>query len=188
MNIGIISVFVCAALPLAAQERPIDTEHSTITIHVGKSGVLSVAAHDHTIDAPIASGSVQESAPPHVRFTVKTAKMTVRFDPRVGPKTQDSIQSDMDEMTLEVTKFPEIVFQSSHTERLAGGDWKVNGTLSLHGVTKPISVRAKQTGDSWKGHAFLKQTDFGIKPVSIGGGVIKVKNEIEIEFQIFPLK
>jgi hypothetical protein len=43
----------------------------------------------------------------------------------------------------------------------------------------------KQTGDSWTTHTVLKQTDFGIKPLTIGGGMIKVKNELEIDFQIF---
>ena len=58
-------------------------------------------------------------------------------------------------------------------------------TWSLHGVTKPVSLTVTQTGDFWTTHTVLKQTDFGIKPISIGGGMIKVKNEVEIEFQIF---
>jgi polyisoprenoid-binding protein YceI len=92
----------------------------------------------------------------------------------------------MEEMTLETTKFPEITFRSSRIERIAGGQWKVDGDLSLHGVTKPVSLTVKQTGDSWTTHTVLRQTDFGIKPISIGGGMIKVKNEVEIDFQIFP--
>jgi hypothetical protein len=32
----------------------------------------------------------------------------------------------------------------------------------------------------------LKQTAFGMKPISIGGKTNKVKNEVEIDFQIFP--
>jgi polyisoprenoid-binding protein YceI len=57
--------------------------------------------------------------------------------------------------------------------------------LSLHGVTKPVSLAVKQTGDSWTTRTVLKQTDFGITPISIGGGMIKVKNEVVIDFQIF---
>jgi len=30
----------------------------------------------------------------------------------------------------------------------------------------------------------LKQTDFGIKPVTIAGGTVKVKDELTIEFDI----
>ncbi len=178
-----------AALPLmaqnTAQERPIDTQRSTIAIHVGKSGLLSAAAHDHTISAPISSGSLADSNPPHIEFIVETAKMTVKADPKVDAKTQSTIQTDMEEMTLETKKFPRIAFLSSRVEKIAEGQWRVDGDLSLHGVTKPVSLTVKQTGDSWTTRTVLKQTDFGIKPISIGGGMIKVKNEVEIDFQIF---
>jgi hypothetical protein len=35
-------------------------------------------------------------------------------------------------------------------------------------------------------HTVLKQTAFGIKPISVAGGTIKVKDEVEIDFTIFP--
>ena len=40
-------------LPAMAQERAIDTQRSTITIHVGKAGLLSMAAHEHWVSAPV---------------------------------------------------------------------------------------------------------------------------------------
>lgn len=43
---------------------------------------LSVVAHDHTINEPIASGNIRDSTPPHVEFTIQIAKMTVRPDPK----------------------------------------------------------------------------------------------------------
>lgn len=188
--VGVCAV-LSAALPLwtqekPAQERPIDTRRSTIAMHVGKAGLLSAAAHDHTIDAPISSGAIRESAPQSVEFTVQTAKMTVRADPKVDSKTQATIQQDMEDMTLETKKFPEIRFRSSHVEKLAGGQWKVDGNLFLHGVTRPVSLTVKQENGAYTTRTVLKQTDFGIKPISLGGGMIRVKNEVEIDFKIFP--
>jgi polyisoprenoid-binding protein YceI len=179
-----------AAQETAAQERAIDTQRSTVTIHVGKSGLLSAAAHDHTINAPISSGAISsganlESGAPHIEFRIETAKMTVMPDPKVDAKDQATIQTHMEEMTLETKKFPEITFRSSRVQKLADGQWKVDGDLSLHGVTKTVSLTVKQTGESYTTHTVLKQTEFGITPLSIGGGVIKVKNEVEIDFQIF---
>ncbi len=178
-----------AALPLLAQdraqERAIDTQRSAITIHVGKSGLLSAAAHDHTINAPISSGTIRESTAPHIEFTIETGKITVKPDARINAEDQATIQTHMEEMTLETKKFPEITFRSSRIERIADGQWKVDGDLSLHGVTKPVSLTVKRTGDFWTTHTVIKQTDFGIKPISVGAGVIKVKNEVEIDFQIF---
>jgi YceI-like domain len=183
------AALIFLALPLMAQQdRPIDTGRSTITIHVGKSGLFSAAAHDHTIDAPIALGSMRESGAPHIEFTVEAAKMTVRPDPKVDAKTHATIQADMENMTLEVTKFPQVTFHSSRVEKVAEGQWKVEGDLALHGVTKPVSLMVRQNGESYSTRTVIKQTDFGIKPISIGGGMIKVKNEVEIDFQIVPGK
>ncbi len=177
--------FLAVAAMAVAQDTAIDIQRSTITIHVGKTGLLSAAGHDHTIAASISSGTIRESADPRIEFTVETAKMTVMPDPKVDAKTQAQIQKDMEEMTLETSKFPQITFRSTHIGKLADG-WKVEGDLPLHGVTKPVSLAAKKAGNSYTAHTALKQTTFGIKPISVGGGVIKVKDEVELDFTIFP--
>jgi polyisoprenoid-binding protein YceI len=181
-----LSLIVAAAAIASSQPIPIDTARSTITIHAGKAGLLSVAGHDHWVNAPISSGSIDESAM-KVNFTVESAKMTVKPDPKVDAKDQAQIQKDMEEMTLDTKQYPEIRFQSTRIEK-AGEGWKVAGSLSLHGVTKPVSVVVKKSGDAYSGKTMLKQTDFGIKPISVGGGTIKVKNEIEIQFEIYAKK
>jgi len=181
----VLCTAMITAAPLVAQEKGIDTQRSIITIHVGKSGLLSAAAHNHSVNAPISSGTIQESGTPHIEFKIETAKMMVKPDPGIDAKDQATIQTHMEELTLETKKFPEITFRSSHIERIADGQWKVDGDLSLHGVTKPVSLTVRQTGDYWTTQTVLKQTDFGIKPISIGGGIIKVKNEVEIDFKIF---
>jgi polyisoprenoid-binding protein YceI len=169
----------------SAQDRAIDTNRSTITVHVGKAGLFSAAGHEHWVNAPISTGTIRESPDPSVEFTVQTAKVTVKPDPKVAAKTQAEIQKDMEDMTLETRKFPEITFRSSHIEKLGDSQWKVDGALSLHGVTKPVSLAVKRNGDFYAAHTFLKQTDFGIQPVTVGGGLVKVKNEVDLDFQIF---
>ena len=168
-----------------AQDAAIDVERSTITIHVGKAGLLSAAGHEHWVNAPLSSGTIRESPSPSIEFTVETAKMMVKPDPKVDAKTQAQIQKDMEEMTLQTQRFPQITFHSSRIEKLGDTQWKVEGDLSLHGVTKPVSLTVKRTGDSYIARTVLKQTDFGITPISVAGGTIKVKNEVELDFQIF---
>ena len=55
------------------------------------------------------------------------------------------------------------------------------------GVTKAeVSLTVKQAGETrYTTRTVLEQTDFGSTPLSIGGGMIKVKNEVAIGFQIF---
>ena len=179
------SLALLSVVPLLAEDAMIDTQKSTITIHVGKAGLFSAAGHEHWVSAPLSSGAFSESGTPHVEFSVKTAQMAVKPDPKVDSKTQAEIQKDMEVMVLDTTKFPEIAFRSSRVQKMAEGQWKVDGMLSLHGVSKPVSVNVKRTGDSYGGHTTIKQTDFGIKPVTVGGGLIKVKDEVDVDFQIF---
>lgn len=169
----------------AGQDMAIDVERSTITIHVDKAGLFSAAGHEHWVSAPISSGTIRESPSAFVEFTVQAAQMTVKPDPKVDAKTQAEIQKDMEDLTLETKRFPQITFRSSTVTKAGDGQWKVEGALSLHGVTKPVSLAVKRTGDAYTARTVLKQTDFAIKPVSVGGGLVKVKNEVEIDFKIF---
>jgi polyisoprenoid-binding protein YceI len=184
-----LPALLVTAIPLlaqdSAQDRKIDTDRSTITIHVGKAGLLSAAGHEHWVNAPLSSGVINSSTAPRVEFTVETAKMRIKPDPKIDAKTEAQIQKDMEEMTLDTAHFHEIKFQSSQIQRASETEWHVDGTLSLHGVTKPVSVSVTRVGEAYTGRTILKQSDFGIKPVSVAGGTIKIKNEIEISFMIF---
>jgi polyisoprenoid-binding protein YceI len=174
-----------AALPLAAQERAIDTARSSITVHVGKAGLLSAAAHEHWVSARIAFGSIDETAL-RVEFKVRSAGLIIKPDPKVDAKTRAQIQKDMDEMTLEIAKYPEIAFRSTNVSPSGAGQFNVDGSLALHGVSKTVSVTVKREGESFTGHTVIKQTDFGIKPISIAGGTIRIKDPVDIDFEVFP--
>jgi len=188
MRLKIIDVCaaLAASLPLLAQERAIDTQRSTIAVHVGKAGLLSAAAHEHWVSAPIASGAIDETGAGRVEFKVESAKMTVKPDPTVDARIHDRIQKDMEEMTLDISRYPEIAFRSTRVEKVAEGLLKVDGVLTLHGASKPVSLFVKREGESYAGHAVIRQTDFGIKPISLGGGMVKIKDPVDIDFQVFP--
>lgn len=61
--------------------------------------------------------------------------MGVKPDPKIDAVTHAQIQRDMQEMTLESRKYPQVTFRSSRVEKQADGQWKVKGMLALHGVT-----------------------------------------------------
>jgi polyisoprenoid-binding protein YceI len=58
----------------------------------------------------------------------------------------------------------------------------IEGDLTLHGVTKPcvLPVRVTLAGGSLtaEGTTTVKQTDFGIQPVTAAGGSVRVKDEL----------
>jgi polyisoprenoid-binding protein YceI len=100
--------------------------------------------------------------------------------PRAYPKCNRICKTGF----LESSKYPDIVFHSTHVQSEDGTVWKANGTLTLHGVTRPVTVAVRLEKGAYVGTASIKQTEFGIHPIQTGG-VVKVKNELEIGFTIY---
>ena len=165
-----------------AQERPIDTVGSKLTVRAFKSGLFSGFADNHEIQAPIASGMIDEAAG-RVKFKVESGKMKV-LDPQMKPARRQEVQDKMlGPEVLDSTRFPEIRFESNSVER-SGDSYVVHGNLSLHGVTKPVDINVRSENGAYTGTCTLKQHEFGIEPISIAGGTVKVKDELKIEFDI----
>ena len=51
-------------------------------------------------------------------------------------------------------------------------------------VTFPLTLRLSGGELIAQGEVFLLQTDYGIKPVKVGGGAVKVKDRLRIHFEI----
>jgi polyisoprenoid-binding protein YceI len=188
-QIRIISLVFVAVLTHSqhslAAERPVDLQHSTIRIHVGKAGLFSAAGHEHWVTAPIASGAVEEDEPPYIFFTVQAARMTVEPDEDLKPEQQAEVQRTMQDKVLESAQYPEISFRSNSVEKAGPDTFIVKGNLTLHGQAHPVSATVHKQENAYVGRCRFKQTTFGIHPVSVGG-VVKVKDELEIQFSVVP--
>ena len=167
----------------AATSLQIDTERSNLTVRVYKTGLFSAFAHDHEIHAPIREGSFDEERQT-IEFSVNAGSLRV-IDPGVSESDKSQVQSTMlGPKVLDSEKFREIRFRSTKIDRVSAGKWTVQGELTLHGETHPVKVDVEGENGRYRGSAILHQKDFGITPVSIAGGSVKVKDEIRIEFEI----
>jgi polyisoprenoid-binding protein YceI len=164
---------------LSASERSVDPVHSKIAIHVGKTGLFSAAGHEHEVSAPIAAGAIDDSQASHVWLRVEAARMTV-----LPEKDQEAVQSTMQKSVLESAKFPEIRFESTSIRKIDNNNWTVTGNLTLHGKTNSITFNVRDEAGAYLGQAKIKQTDFGIQPISAAGGAVKVLNEVKMDFVI----
>jgi polyisoprenoid-binding protein YceI len=169
---------------LLCQSRTIDAEHSGLKVRVLKTGFFSAFAHNHEIDAPITRGVVDTSGHASAELSVDARKLRV-VDPEVSEKDRSDIQKTMlGPEVLDSEHFPEIVFKSSAVEPNGADRWTVRGELTLHGKTRPVAVDVSYRAGHYTGQATFKQTEFGIKPVSIAGGTVKVKDAVRVEFDI----
>jgi len=193
--------YICALLAgsltlLAAGPRTftVDTSRSKALIDVGKSGAFSFAGHTHEVEAPLTSGTVHfdpdtvSKSDLRLEFNAAAMKVTGKGDPPADvPKVTEAM---LGEQVLDVKKYPSITFESTAVSGRGAApaiDLQITGNLTIRGTTKPVraATSVKIEGDTLTatGRFAIKQTDFGIKPISVGG-MVKVKDELAINFTI----
>ena len=185
---GVVGLAVVLAVGLVsavrAESKPIDTDHSTLTVFVYKTGLFSAFADDHVISAPLAAGSISEVAPLAVQISVASTSLKV-LDPNLSASRRADVQTRMlGKEVLDTAAFPEIAFASTTVDAAGPDKWKVTGRLTIHGRPQTITFETVRQDGRYRGSVLLKQRDFGIEPISIGGGSVKVKDEIKIQFDI----
>jgi len=161
-----------------------DTARSTLRLRVFKSGLFSAFGHNHEIEAPIAQGTVHLSANPRVALNVHPRELRV-LDPDVSAKERADVQATMvGPKVLDTQHFSEISFQSTTVRKRDEQHWTVQGTLTLHGQTSPVEVEVTEKDGHYRGSLQLRQRDFGMTPVTIAGGTVRVKDEVKVELDI----
>jgi|SRR5208282_2885320 len=173
--------FVCV-LSVNAQERKVDTQKSTLTIHVGKTGAFSGFGHEHVVRSPIQSGTADIGS--HLAVEIHVDARELRVIDKDGSETDRAeVQTTMlGPEVLDSEHHQDIVFKSTSAEPTGQGRWTLHGTLMLHGQTRPIVVQVTLKDGRYTGEATVKQTDFGIKPPGKAG--VKAKDEVGIEFDV----
>jgi polyisoprenoid-binding protein YceI len=192
----VVIAVACASGLRAAGPRTfaVQPEQSRALIDVGKSGAFSFAGHTHEVEAPITNGVVHldtdNPSRNEVRLEFNAAAMRVTGKGESADDVPKVTQTMLSEMVLDVRRYPAIAFESTSVTAKGSAatlDLSVTGRLTIRGKTQAVTapVAVKLAGDrlTATGKLVVKQTDFGITPVSVGG-VVKVKNELNITFTI----
>src|SRR4029077_871703 len=104
---------LACALGVSAQQQNIDTQKSTLTILVGKTGVFSGLGHEHEVRAPIHSGTADTGSRPAVEIHVDAQALSV-IDRGESEKDRAEVQKTMlGPEVLDSERHREIVFQST---------------------------------------------------------------------------
>jgi polyisoprenoid-binding protein YceI len=176
----------------------IDGRASRFTVRAFATGMLSAMGHNPTIGIRDFSGEMRFDAArlkaSDFRLAVKSASLSVQDD--ISDKDRREIERLMNQEVLEPGKFPEILYEASEISVTKLGEGlfaaSLNGNLTLHGVTR---VEPIQTRVMWMDHMLrasgefsLIQSDYGIKPISVAGGALKIKDELKFQFEIIARK
>ncbi len=202
---GAVAVLAIALGALGAgQSGPltlrVDPLESRMVIEVGKAGLFSfMAGHVHEVEAPGVSGVVRLDLDDLTRsdadLEVAAASLRVTGKGEPAHDVPDVQQHMLGPGVLDVAQYPTISFHTSSVAlvrqaRHAGGldaDLVLTGPLTIHGRSRAvdISVHLQLNGSALDatGRFRLKQTDYGIKPISVAG-VVAVKDELAVTFSI----
>lgn len=176
----------------------IDARASRFTVQAFAGGIGAILAHSPKFaireldgQAEFAPDSLSDAS---LRVTMKPSSLELLDD--VSAKDRADIIRVALEEVLEADRFPEITFESTRVmpANIAPNLYRVviTGNLTLHGNTNTQSLTAQLmiAGDTLRanGEFTLKQTAYGIKLVSVAGGVVKVKDDLKFTFDIVARK
>jgi polyisoprenoid-binding protein YceI len=195
---GTLAVVLVASPPMTPRASgaayQIDRAKSSVKIAVGKAGAFSFAGHSHEVTGPIEGTlDVDPDNPSVSQVTISVPTPSLKVSganepPADRPKVQEAMESDK---VLDVARFPRITFKSTgvNVTQNAGAtlDVVVSGQLTIRDVTRPesVPVHVELAGQSLtaNGRFAVKQTEFGIKPISVSG-VVSVKDKLDISFSV----
>lgn len=168
------------AVATAADVYSIDAEHSAIVFKVKHFNVAYTYGMFRKFE-----GSVTVDAK-----KAKNSKIELSIDSEsvfTNVKKRDKHLRSPD--FFNTKQFPKITFKSTKVRR-SGKNWRVTGDLTMHGVTKSVAIKMKQTGQGddpygnvrigFEGSFKVKRTDYGItKMVGAAGDAVHLMLSIE---------
>ena len=174
----------------------IQSEQSRMEVQVRKGGLFKFLGHDHLVAVRGITGHIDlaEKTITPAALHIKIAADSLLVIQEKNDKDRVKIQRDMREKVLETAQYPQIEFESTAVHIVTGPDstlqyrLRIEGDLTLHGITRPIVIASSLTllNGSVRavGRFLLHQKEFGIKAASAAVGTVKVKDKLELSFDI----
>ena len=188
------SQFYREALSRGQPVYRVDPSASLLVIEVYRAGSLARLGHDHVVASHDIHGLVAPEAGRSDLYIALDAlvvdepvlRAEAKFD---SQPSEDDIAGTRHNMlnALQVEQYPFALI--SVTEANArSGPVSLKVGITLHGATRQVEIPARidRSTDSIvvSGAVALDQTDFGIKPLSILGGAVQVRDRVDLRFTI----
>jgi polyisoprenoid-binding protein YceI len=173
----------------------LDASQSNFMVRAFSGGLLWFKGHDHLIRAREFSGEAQLTPgainPASLQITVRAASLEETRDV-FTPQQKQIINKELRDIVLEPDKYPEIVFKSTSVTGKSMGanqyELKIVGDLTLHGVTRQITIPTMVTITANDlraiGEFNIERSDFNVKATSAMHGMIRVRDKLKFTFDI----
>jgi polyisoprenoid-binding protein YceI len=184
----VLVVVIAAPLAASADTWQIDPVHTTVGFSVRHMTISTVRGQFNKVAGTITAND-NDPATAVIEATIDTASIDTHSPDR---------DSDLKSANfLDVAKYPTMTFKSKKIEAAGPGKYNVVGDLTLHGVTKEVTLAVEATGapikDPWgnmragaTATTTINRKDFGLtwnKVIEAGGAVVGDAVAVEIDVE-----
>lgn len=180
---------------MAATQQPqsvitqwrVDPSHTNVDFAVKHMMIATVRGRFAEVDGTVRLDPSNIGAS-RVEVSIKAASL----DTRVADRDAHLRSADF----LDVEKYPEITFRSTHLERTGSDHLRIAGDLTIHGVTRPVTLEVTEEGqgkDPWGGEragysatTTIDRRDYGLlwnQALEQGGGWL-VGHDVKITMDV----
>jgi len=167
-----------------------DAQQVECLVFTFKEGLLSPVAHDLKIRVNTLSVDIDDDTQAiHATFDPNTLQVVCAMNHGVEnpdalkPRDTRKIESNIRKDVLNTKRHGQITFHSTSITR-DGDQATIKGELTLHGVTRPLTILAQKQGDKMVAETTLHQPDFKITPYSALLGTLKIKADVTVRVSV----
>jgi polyisoprenoid-binding protein YceI len=166
----------------------VDPSHSSVEFQVKHMGIATVKGFFHGFEGSLVIG---EDGSHRAEGTVDVATV----DTREAKRDEHLRSPDF----FDAERFPELTFASTAIRAEDDDEYVIEGELTIHGVTQPVSLRAEVTGtdtDPWGNERValdvtgrIKRSDYGMAfNQALGSGNMLVGDAVKIAIAVSAVK
>lgn len=189
--IGLAALAGCAGVPLVTPPPPQpEPGGDEVRVLVFPGGAAARLGHNHVLRA----GDLRVDWPaagPVLRFRLDALAVD---PPALRARLGDGFASTVDDdarsgtranllRALEAAAHPEVVVRTLQQQG-EGVRRAVEAEITLHGVTRRQSFVAEVDGRRARGEVVIRQSDFGIQPFTVLGGLLAVQDALVVQFEL----
>jgi len=180
---------------VATQRYRLDASQSKFIAHALAGGLLWFKGHEHLVAVREFTGEAQLNPDSIAASSLEITAKAGSMEETSGVFTDAQkkiINKELREIVLLPDQYPQIIFKSTKiTGRATGNnqyDLKIIGDLTLHGVTRPITIPTKVTVTGTdlraQGEFSISRDDFKVKATSAVHGLVRVRDKLKFTFDI----
>jgi polyisoprenoid-binding protein YceI len=184
-TLGLLFSLIAAAPLLAADTYAVDKGHSSVEFRI-RHFASKVNGRFSDFEGSIQADPAKPEAS-SVAFTIKTASI----DTNNGNRDNDLRSPNF----FDATKFPEISFKSSKMTATGKDQYAVTGTLTMHGVSKEITLPVTYLGSmkdprgneraSFELNTKLNRKDWGIDwNKTLDSGSLMLSDDVDVTIDL----